>query len=627
MHPAEHDGSDGEQREGRQDAGHEGEAETHGDRAGARLGAPADIGADFGREPRERGRGRRTETGTRAQRVGERPQRRRPTLRGRATRRRATARVRTPAATSRSDCRGSRRSEAGRVLDREVRRAARSDRDADEIDDHRQLAQDHRIVGGAAGAGRGAHRQRADRGEDRRHDGRRRGARAAIPDRCGCTPTPSTRTRAVTVSRRASAANGSEASTPHASPSSSITPGHRRGRSPHPAARRALRARPRRPRTHARRRCRASVCIDRGSITALATRYPIGATPITHAEYRACAESARASAATASRSRSDERERLERVGGPAADRRAQRERAGGGLDPADRPFARPRLAARRAATHRARTRVSSRVRSGASGLVTSSNRCQRRSRPFLRRGARRRRARASPEPPRRRSAPADAGARATQSALRASRPPPAIRPATGASPNPTTPAMPAAKQPHFDRLLGGGRDRGIVERATERDRESGRAACARMPSRGGDDRVTRCRRPTHTSATVSADPISCNDEGGQRDHASSRSTPARRAARVGAPTVTTSFPSRREQRARRRASATLRREPDLGDLDDLAAAVRAARDLHDHIDRRPRAAPGPRRAATRHHRAAPASRAGPSASAGEFACTVESDPS
>src|SRR5580704_5183087 len=50
-HPAEHDGNDSEQREGRQDAGHEGEAQTNRHRPGARFGASADIGTNFGCEP------------------------------------------------------------------------------------------------------------------------------------------------------------------------------------------------------------------------------------------------------------------------------------------------------------------------------------------------------------------------------------------------------------------------------------------------------------------------------------------------------------------------------------------------------------------------------------------------
>ena len=56
--PAEHRGRDGQQREGRQDAGDEGEAEANGNGAGARLRPAPHVGAYFVREPSERGGGR-----------------------------------------------------------------------------------------------------------------------------------------------------------------------------------------------------------------------------------------------------------------------------------------------------------------------------------------------------------------------------------------------------------------------------------------------------------------------------------------------------------------------------------------------------------------------------------------
>src|SRR4051812_24099961 len=62
--PAEHDGGDREQREGRQDAADEGEAEANRHRARSRLGASPQIGADFGRDTSERGRGGRSESRT-----------------------------------------------------------------------------------------------------------------------------------------------------------------------------------------------------------------------------------------------------------------------------------------------------------------------------------------------------------------------------------------------------------------------------------------------------------------------------------------------------------------------------------------------------------------------------------
>src|SRR5437016_487251 len=60
-----------EQRKGGQDAAHEGETEPDGHRAGAGFGAPAEIRTYLGREPGQRGRGGRSETRARTQRVGE----------------------------------------------------------------------------------------------------------------------------------------------------------------------------------------------------------------------------------------------------------------------------------------------------------------------------------------------------------------------------------------------------------------------------------------------------------------------------------------------------------------------------------------------------------------------------
>ena len=58
VEPAENDGDYGEQREGRQDAGDEGEDESNRDRPGPRLGTAPGVGSDFGCQPGERGRGR-----------------------------------------------------------------------------------------------------------------------------------------------------------------------------------------------------------------------------------------------------------------------------------------------------------------------------------------------------------------------------------------------------------------------------------------------------------------------------------------------------------------------------------------------------------------------------------------
>ena len=101
-----------------------------------------------------------------------------------------------------------------------------------------------------------------------------------------------------------------------------------------------------------------------------------------------------------------------------------------------------------------------------------------------------------------------------------------------------------------------------------------------------------------------------DDEGVQRHHASSRSTPARARRACGASTATTSIAVPFEQRAHRDRARLPSRARQLGDLDDLAATVRAAGNLHDHVDGGVELRAYGRERQRRHHRAIPASRAG-----------------
>ena len=134
------------------------------------------------------------------------------------------------------------RSVARGVLDREVRRAARGDRDADEVDHDRQLAPDRRVDGAGGGAGRG---ERASTRRDRsRPRAGRRPARQPAGDASSRRASTPVDARAAALarpraSRRASRTNGSAATAPHASPSESITRGLRRARSRASTPRRA----------------------------------------------------------------------------------------------------------------------------------------------------------------------------------------------------------------------------------------------------------------------------------------------------------------------------------------------------------------------------------------------------
>ena len=123
-----------EQHERGQDEEDEGEEEAHGDTASMRFGTSPERGALLGGEPAERGPDRRAEPIGGEQRVDERPEARRARVRRRRARRRSSRRARTLPARTRTDAATTGGRPAGRDLDCEVRRAARADRHAEQIE-------------------------------------------------------------------------------------------------------------------------------------------------------------------------------------------------------------------------------------------------------------------------------------------------------------------------------------------------------------------------------------------------------------------------------------------------------------------------------------------------------------